>query len=103
MASTLLHPRQRLGISERVGPEGVVMSASLVQFDEKLLIPDLLRAAPQSRAVLDRYGLRGCGGPMGPVETLGFFAKAHDVPLPRLLAELEEAAHAAPPAPTPVD
>src|SRR5262245_40851131 len=52
------------------------------------LIPDLLRVAPQARVVLDRYGLRGCGGEQGPVETLAFFARAHDVPLPRLLEEL---------------
>jgi hypothetical protein len=57
-----------------------------------VLIPDLLRAAPQVRGVLDRYGLRGCGGAEGPHETLGFFAKAHDVPLPRLLEELRAAA-----------
>jgi hypothetical protein len=56
--------------------------------DEKVLIPDLLRQAPQVRPVLDRYGLRGCGGPLGPRESLGFFARAHDVPLSRLLAEL---------------
>jgi ABC-type amino acid transport system permease subunit len=67
------------------------MSAGLASFDEKVLIPDLLKKAPQARAVLDRYGLRGCGGPLGPVETLGFFAKAHDVPLPRLLDELRHA------------
>src|SRR5262245_31489075 len=58
---------------------------------EQVLIPDLLRAVPQPRIVLDRYGLRGCGGPLGPHESLGFFAKAHDVPLPRLLAEIETA------------
>jgi hypothetical protein len=52
------------------------------------LIPDLLRAAPQSRAVLDRYGLRGCGGPLGPHESLEFFARAHDVPLERLCREI---------------
>jgi hypothetical protein len=58
---------------------------------DRLLIPDLLRAAPQVRPVLDRYGLRGCGGPLGPAETIGFFAKAHDVPLPHLLDELRSA------------
>jgi hypothetical protein len=58
---------------------------------EGLLIPDLLRAAPQVRPVLDRYGLRGCGGPLGPAETIGFFAKAHDVPLAHLLDELRSA------------
>jgi hypothetical protein len=57
---------------------------------QDLMIPELLRAAPQTRPVLDRYGLRGCGGPLGPVESLEFFAKAHDVPLPRLLHELRE-------------
>lgn len=52
------------------------------------LIPDLLRNAPQVRPVLDRYGLRGCGGPLGPRETLAFFSAAHDVPLDDLLQEL---------------
>jgi hypothetical protein len=53
-----------------------------------VLIPDLLRAHPEARAVLDRYGLRGCGGPLGPRESLAYFARAHDVPLDRLLGEL---------------
>ena len=55
------------------------------------MIPDLLRVAPQVRPVLDRYGLRGCGGELGPMETLAFFAGAHDVPLPQLLDELHSA------------
>lgn len=55
------------------------------------MIPDLLRARPQARAVLDRYGLRGCGGPDGPAETLGFFARAHEVSLEQLCREIEEA------------
>jgi hypothetical protein len=59
-------------------------------------IPDLLRARPRLRPVLDRYGLRGCGGPLGPAETLEFFARAHEVPLPRLLDELESAEDRAP-------
>jgi hypothetical protein len=53
-----------------------------------LLIPDLLRREPQVRGVLNRYGLRGCGGALGPHESLGFFAQAHDVPLERLLREI---------------
>jgi hypothetical protein len=56
------------------------------------LIPELLQAAPETRVVLDRYGLHGCGGRLGPVETLGFFARAHDVPLGELVAELRGAA-----------
>jgi hypothetical protein len=59
--------------------------------DPETLIPDLLREAPQSRTVLDRYGLRGCGGPLGPHETLEFFARAHDVPLEKLMTELRTA------------
>jgi hypothetical protein len=58
---------------------------------ETAAIPDLLRAAPQLRPVFDRYGLRGCGGPLGPAESVGFFARAHDVPLDRLTAELQAA------------
>jgi hypothetical protein len=64
----------------------------------RVMIPDLLRAAPQVRPVLDRYGLRGCGGEQGPAESLEFFARAHEVPLPALLEELR-AAGAAPPQP----
>lgn len=58
--------------------------------DETVKIPDLLRAAPHVRPVLDRYGLRGCGGQWGPAESLGFFARAHDVDVNRLLAEIRE-------------
>ncbi len=64
------------------------MPGSVGDLHGSLLIPDLLREAPQVRPVLDRYGLRGCGGPLGPRESLAFFAHAHDVPLDRLLAEL---------------
>jgi hypothetical protein len=58
--------------------------------DEGLKIPDLLRVAPQVRPVLDRYGLHGCGGTLGPVESLGYFARAHDVPVDRLVREVRE-------------
>jgi hypothetical protein len=63
---------------------------ALAQIDETVQIPDLLRLAPGVRPVLDRYGLRGCGGASGPAESLGFFARAHDVPVERLLAEVRE-------------
>jgi hypothetical protein len=56
------------------------------------MIPDLLQRAPEVRPVLDRYGLRGCGGPLGPAESVEFFSRAHDVPLPELLQELRSAA-----------
>lgn len=59
-------------------------------------IPELLRVAPAARSVLDRYGLRGCGGPLGPAESLEFFSHAHDVPLDRLLDEIRRAVEAGP-------
>ena len=77
------------------------MKATAEWINGQVMIPDLLRAAPQARPVLDRYGLRGCGGELGPVESLGFFAKAHDVPLPRLLDELRAACEKPGPAPQP--
>jgi hypothetical protein len=66
------------------------MTAAAGWVDETVQIPDLLRRAPQVRPVLDRYGLRGCGGRWGPAESLGFFARAHDVPIERLLREVRE-------------
>jgi len=67
------------------------MVADRKRIDPAIQIPDLLRQAPQARVVLDRYGLRGCGGPLGPHESLAFFSRAHGVPLERLIAELESA------------
>jgi hypothetical protein len=58
--------------------------------DAEALLPDVLRAHPQLRHVFDRYGLRGGGGPHGPVETIRFFARAHGVDEPRLLRELHD-------------
>ena len=55
------------------------------------MIPDLLARHPQARRVLDRYGLRGCGGRIGPVESLGFFAATHGVDENHLRDQLEAA------------
>jgi uncharacterized protein involved in response to NO len=59
-------------------------------------IPDIVARYPATRTVLDRYGLHGCGGPQGPREQLGWFARLHDVPIEKLLRELNEAASQAP-------
>lgn len=56
------------------------------------LIPDILAQFPACRAVLDKYGMRGCGGPLGPHETVRFFAEAHGVNTGQLLRELNAAA-----------
>jgi hypothetical protein len=55
------------------------------------MIPDLFREHPHVRNIFDRYGLTGCGGPSGPVESVAFFARAHGVPQDRLLAEIHSA------------
>ena len=62
------------------------------------MIPDLLRAHPHARGVLDAYGLRGCGGPLGPAESLNFFARTHGVEPARLLREVGAALAAPAPA-----
>jgi hypothetical protein len=58
--------------------------------DENVPIPVLLRVVPDARRVLDRYGLQGCGGECGPAESIGFFARAHDMPIARLLDEIRD-------------
>ncbi len=58
----------------------------------EMYLPDIVASYPATRAVLDRYGLHGCGGPQGPREQLGWFARLHDVPIEKLLRELNEAA-----------
>lgn len=55
-------------------------------------LPEILSRYPGCRKVFDRYGLVGCGGPLGPQESLAFFARAHRVDEVRLLTELKEAA-----------
>lgn len=68
---------------------------SLPQFSPALspdtMLPELLGRHPHARRVLDRYGLRGCGGKLGPVESVGFFARTHGVEQGRLMDELQEA------------
>jgi len=61
-----------------------------------MMVPTILSRYPACRKVFDRYGLQGCGGPLGPAETLEFFARAHRVDEARLIGELEEAAREGP-------
>ncbi len=65
--------------------------ATRVELSLETMIPDLLARYPQVRSVLDRYGLRGCGGPMGPRESLRFFSQTHGVDGRTLLDELRHA------------
>jgi hypothetical protein len=57
------------------------MQSTTEWLDGHLKIPELLRTAPQARPVLDRYGRKGCGDPLGLAESLAFFAQAHEVAL----------------------
>jgi hypothetical protein len=57
-----------------------------------MFLPDMVTLHPATRAVLDQYGLHGCGGPQGPHEQIGWFARLHGVPIDQLLKELNQAA-----------
>jgi len=65
-------------------PEGAIATANT-------MLPDLLRKHPHLRSIFDRYGLRGCGGPLGPAESIAYFAGAHGVDPERLIDELNQA------------
>ena len=56
------------------------------------LLPVVVAQYPATRTVFDRYGLRGCGGELGPSEQVGWFARLHGVQIERLLRELNDAA-----------
>jgi hypothetical protein len=60
-------------------------------------LPDVVSRYPSTRAVFDRYGLQGCGGPLGPFEQVGWFARLHGVAIDKLLVELNEAARVSAP------
>lgn len=67
---------------------------SQLSITREMELPEILGRYPACRPVFDRYGLLGCGGPLGPQESLAFFARAHRVDEARLLRELQEAAGA---------
>lgn len=58
----------------------------------EMFLPEMVALYPATRAVLDQYGLHGCGGPQGPREQIGWFARLHGVPIDQLLKELNQAA-----------
>jgi len=57
----------------------------------EMLLPEVVAKYPATRKVLDKYGLRGCGGPTGPREPVAWFARLRNVPLQQLLDELNNA------------
>jgi uncharacterized protein involved in response to NO len=54
------------------------------------MIPDVLAEHPELRPVFDQYGLHGCGGALGPHESIEFFCRAHGVDAEKLLFELND-------------
>lgn len=53
-------------------------------------VRDILTRYPSAEAIFERHGLLGCGGPNGPREPIGFFARVHRVDPKVLLEELNE-------------
>ncbi len=50
----------------------------------------ILTAFPSAEIIFEHHGLLGCGGPNGPREPIGFFARVHRVDPDTLIAELNE-------------
>lgn len=67
---------------------------------ESTSLSEVLARYPKAREVLDRYGLQGCGGENGSAESLGFFARVHQIDLKQLLRELNAQAAEAKTAPS---
>lgn len=60
-------------------------------YDANTSLRDILKAHPQVRPVLTKYGLLECGGAEGPDEPLAWFARVHRVEQDVLTAELDAA------------
>ena len=67
------------------------MTKTFTTVGPDLMLPELLIAHPHVRPILDRYGLRGCGGPLGPAESIAYFARAHGVDVRKIVDELNAA------------
>jgi uncharacterized protein involved in response to NO len=57
---------------------------------ERSTVRDILLAYPDAEPIFERHGLVGCGGPNGPLEPLGFFARIHRVDPDALVRELNQ-------------
>ena len=67
------------------------MTNSFTTIRPELMLPKLLKTHPHVRPILDRYGLRGCGCPLGPAESIEYFARAHGVDVRQIVDELNAA------------
>ncbi|HLV01554.1 MAG TPA: NnrS family protein, partial [Acidobacteriota bacterium] len=66
------------------------MNRDELRIDSDTLLPDLFERYPQTRLIFDQYGLKGCGGRSGPVETIRFFSRTHGVDEEMLLQEIKQ-------------
>src|SRR3990172_2320177 len=53
-------------------------------------VREVMTRYPGAERIFNKHGLTGCGGPQGPVEPIGWFARAHEVDPDALLGELNE-------------
>ena len=51
-------------------------------------VAEIVKLCPGARRIVDRHGLKGCGGEHGPSEPLSFFAAVHQANLEELLREI---------------
>jgi hypothetical protein len=54
----------------------------------EMSVAEIVQRDPRLRKVLDRHGLKGCGGEHGPSEPIAFFAAVHQVDVDELVREL---------------
>src|SRR5947209_252644 len=83
------HPRQRTLFSFHQGEH-------MSRITAEMSVAEVVERDPRLREILDRHGLKGCGGEHGPAEPISFFAAVHQVDVDELLRELNR-----PPAPAP--
>ncbi len=78
--------------SEQMHFAQIGMENNMTLITKEMSIPEILKACPTGRRILDQHGLRGCGGEHGPAESLEFFASVHGIDADTLVKELHEEA-----------
>jgi len=63
---------------------------AIVEISKETSVAEIVERCPQARHVFDQHGLRGCGGALGPAESLEFFASVHQVDVEQLVRELNK-------------
>lgn len=66
--------------------------SKMINITPDMTVKEINAKYPACREVFNRHGMGGCGGQFGPPEPIDFFAKAHNVSLDELIADLKVAA-----------